>query len=304
MRFNVTEPFGRCRLSTTSTINENPDANIGKDATTTTRITKGPRRKIRTLDPSKLVEDDYIDFSLKVRPALGILLRRDLSSDPSYQRPFRSADFSAHLWSSDRFPPGTHGFLYYHVPPCSSPLSGELRFRLTPSRDPASFAEGSDLFTERSMPWRYPLYKIVHRVYWTDIVALLLQDGLVSQHTLDLVTAAVAPLYHANTTSAQHEGTALSDARHPAFLSTTPVLSAFGQEFRVSVGQGTENFLGIFASPDTILTHCMRLVTASWVLVQGKRIAYCPFKGNVPRPLTSLCDTSTVGGGSESDVRL
>ena len=70
--------------------------------------------------------------------------------------------------------------------------------------------------------------------------------------------------------------------RHPTNLLATPVLSAFGQEFRVSLRYSTENFLGIFASSDAIVTYCIRFLTASRVLVQGKYIAYCPFKGNVP----------------------
>ncbi|KAI1783726.1 hypothetical protein LXA43DRAFT_1129776 [Ganoderma leucocontextum] len=55
--------------------------------------------------------------------------------------------------------------MHYYIPAHgSSPLAGELRFRVTtpPSRDPATFATGADLLTERGgRPWRYPLYKIV-----------------------------------------------------------------------------------------------------------------------------------------------
>ena len=58
-----------------------------------------------------------------------------------------------------------------------------------------SFAAGSDLSTECSMPWRYPLHEIVCRVDYGVIVALLRQDDLVSQRTLDLVTTAVTPLH-------------------------------------------------------------------------------------------------------------
>ncbi|KAM5537499.1 hypothetical protein V8D89_008826 [Ganoderma adspersum] len=254
MHSNVSEPFRRCRLSTTSTRNPNLDINTGKDTPTTVRKIKRPRRKIRTLDPSKLVGDDYIDFSMKSEPSLGILLKPDLSSNPLYHRPYRNANFSGAPWSSNRFPPGTHGFIYYHVPPYSSPLAGELRFRVTSSRNPASFTAGTDLLTERGMPWRYPLYKIVCRPNWTDFVALLLQDGLVSQPTLDLVTAAVAPLHtgssrtNCNAWHTRVGGLGPSDvARHPNRLSSTPVLSAFGQEFLLHYTAG-RNFCGVFAS--------------------------------------------------------
>ena len=138
------------------------------------------------------------------------------------------------------------------------------------------------------------MYKLVYRARYRDLVSLLLQDGLVSQSTLDLVTAAFAssPLQETvSTDSARHGASAVaavtvseSDAavRHPTNLLATPVLSAFGQEFRVSLRYSTENFLGIFASSDAIVTYCIRFLTASRVLVQGKYIAYCPFKGNVP----------------------
>ena len=281
------------RLSATSmdVLKSNPNTTD----TTTIPTTKRIWRRIRTLDPSKLVEADYVDLSLLRQPLVGVLLQSGGSSNPSIpRRGSGSADFIGRpSWSSGKFPAGTHGFLYYHIPPYSSPLAGELRFRITPSRDPASFAAGSDLFTERdNMPWRYPLYKLVHRARYRDLVTLLLQDGLVSQSTLDLVTAAFAssPLQATvNTNSARHGAGAAaavseSDAavRHPTNLLATPVLSAFGQEFRVSLRYSTENFLGIFASSDAIVTYCIRFLTASRVLVQGKHIAYCPFKGNVP----------------------
>ena len=290
MHSNVSEPLGRCRLSTTSTRNPNPDTNTGKDTPTTVQKIKRPRQKIHTLDPSKLVGDDYIDFSLGSGPSLGILLKPDLSSNPQQHHPYHNARFSGAPWSSNRFPPGTHGFIYYHVPPYSSPLAGELRFRVTSSRNPKSFTAGTDLLTERGMPWRYPLYKIVCRPTWTDIVALLLQDGLVSQRTLDLITAAVAPFQarsrHTNC-NARHTrvgGLAPPDAaRHPNRLSSTPVLSAFGQEFLLHYSAG-RNFCGVFASPDTISTHYMRFITSFQVLVEGKYVAWCPFEGTGPRP--------------------
>ncbi|KAM5536375.1 hypothetical protein V8D89_009973 [Ganoderma adspersum] len=279
MHSNVSEPFGRCRLSTTSTRNPNPDTNTGRDTPTTVQKTKRPRRKIRTLDPFKLVGDDYIDFSLKSEPSLGVLLKPDLSSNPLYHRPYRNANFSGAPWSSNRFPPGTYGFIYYHVPPYSSPLAGELRFRVTSSRNPASFTAGTDLLTERGMPWRYPLYKIVCRPSWTDFVALLLQDGLVSQRTLDLVTAAVAPLHTGSSRTNCNAPEASDVAQHPNRLSSTPVLSAFGQEFLLHY-TASRNFCGVFASPDTISMHYMRFITSFQVPVEGRYVAWCPFEGS------------------------
>ena len=162
----------------------------------------------------------------------------------------------------------------------STPLAGEIRFRLTSSKDPASFATGTDLLTNRGIPWRYALYKIVSRPSCRGFVALLLQDGLVSQRTLDLVAAAVSAPSESSDAQGDEGHVAPSDARHPTSLTATPVLSAFGQEFCLRYSNDF-NFLGIFASPDTILSHRMRTVTTFGVaLAGGKRVQYAPFKGN------------------------
>ncbi|PIL30036.1 hypothetical protein GSI_07948 [Ganoderma sinense ZZ0214-1] len=128
------------------------------------------------------------------------------------------------------------------------------------------------------MPWRYPLYKMICRPDWSDFVTLLLQDGLVSQRTLDLVATAVAPLFRASANT-QVQGAASSDARHPSLLSSVPVLSAFGQEFPFRFATD-HNFCGIFASSNTIFTHYMRHITSFQVLREGKRVQYFPFTGS------------------------
>ncbi|PIL27870.1 hypothetical protein GSI_09992 [Ganoderma sinense ZZ0214-1] len=162
----------------------------------------------------------------------------------------------------------------------SSPLAGELRIRITSSPDPASFATGSDLLDERGMPWRYPLYKMVCRPDWSDFVTLLLQDGLVSQRTLDLVTAAVpTSFFRTSATHTQVQGAPSSDARHPSLSPSNPVLSAFGQEFPFRYNPEL-SFCGVFASPSTIFTHRMRHITTFWVLREGKRFQYFPFTGS------------------------
>ncbi|KAM5537507.1 hypothetical protein V8D89_008834, partial [Ganoderma adspersum] len=243
--------------------------------------------KIRTLSPQKLVQDDYLDFSAKAQPLLGVILPSSQSTDTLISGSPHKSDPTPLMRSSSALRPGTHGFLYYYVPPNSSPLAGELRFRVTSTRDPTSFARGSDLLTDRALPWRYPLYKMVHRPSYHDLVALLLQDGLVSQRTLDLTTSAAAPLRRTSILNAQHgaESVTLSEsqsnARQPTKLSATPVLGTFCQEFCLRYTIAV-NFLGIFASPDVILVHHMQLVTASQVqLVHGDSVRYCPFKGSV-----------------------
>lgn len=91
------------------------------------------------------------------------------------------------------FPPKTHGFLYYTAPSHmdSSPpqhtddLShelGQIRFRITASDDPVTFASGKDLLMPNGLPW----YTIPRAPYVgandppSLLWKLLLHDGLVS----------------------------------------------------------------------------------------------------------------------------
>ncbi|RPD68330.1 hypothetical protein L226DRAFT_576500 [Lentinus tigrinus ALCF2SS1-7] len=91
------------------------------------------------LDPTKLTPDDHITFG-----------------------PRRSSDdeiFIEDLGGLNSKP--LSGFLYYYQPPRAPPLAGEIRFRLTPSNDPGSFASGTDFTTKSgATPWSIPLLAI------------------------------------------------------------------------------------------------------------------------------------------------
>ncbi|KAI1783721.1 hypothetical protein LXA43DRAFT_306602 [Ganoderma leucocontextum] len=256
-----------------------PSGTFPEDSTNATTLPRH-HRKIRTLDTSKLTSDDYLDFSSKVQPPVRVILRS--ADSPTYTSYFCTTE-----WSSRAYPPGTHGFMYYHAPANTSPLAGELRFRVTPSRDPASFATGSDLLTERGIAWRYPLYKIVRRpANYQPIAALLLQGGLVSQRTLDAVGAAVSesPLRtHDGPQSPESDGVAfLSDAPPPnMLLSSTPVLSAFGQEFHFHYAADW-NCMCVMSKWEAILRQ-PRLsgISSFLVRVDGEHVQYSPFRGSV-----------------------
>jgi len=62
------------------------------------------------------------------------------------------------------YPPNTEVFLYYFTSREKPPIAGELRLRLTPSDDPASFESGSDLLKPNGQLWSRPLY-VVSRFY-------------------------------------------------------------------------------------------------------------------------------------------
>jgi hypothetical protein len=55
------------------------------------------------------------------------------------------------------FPPDTKAFLYYFTSPIKSRLAGELRLRVAPSDNFASFESGSDLLLSNGQPWSHPL---------------------------------------------------------------------------------------------------------------------------------------------------
>lgn len=73
-----------------------------------------------------------------------------------------------------RFPENTRGFLYYHIPSGQLPISGELRFRITPDSNPASFEEGYDLARADGFYWRVQLFKMPE-----ELRNLALRDGLI-----------------------------------------------------------------------------------------------------------------------------
>ena len=127
------------------------------------------KRLIQTLDPSQLRPSDFIDISLTQQPRLSTLISR-----------FR-------YYGLSRFPDGTRGFLYYQPPnPGAPPAAGNLRFRLTPGNNPASFNQGGDLQLPNGLPWGASLLAIARwpRRY-QHIRQLLIDDGLVTPALLE-----------------------------------------------------------------------------------------------------------------------
>ena len=76
------------------------------------------------------------------------------------------------------YPTGTKAFLYYSMPPDKPRIAAELRLRVTPSDDPASFKSGSDLLRSDGQPWSRPLYLLPK--YYSSLYEKLREDQLVS----------------------------------------------------------------------------------------------------------------------------
>ena len=107
-----------------------------------------------TLDPNRLSEKKqqrlHIGDLIGFRPHIML---------PHQSRPVLSPllKYDAAMTGKMCYPPDTKGFLYYFPSPKKTLLSGELRFRVASSDDPASFESGSDLMMINGQAWSRPL---------------------------------------------------------------------------------------------------------------------------------------------------
>ena len=133
---------------------------------------------IVTLDPHKFAKkkQQRISIGNQQNFSARITLRNQLTCGIvpciSYDRSHRT-ETQTH-WP---YPPDTNGFLYYTTPPDRPRIAGELRFRVTSSDDPASFANGSDLLRMNGQLWSRPLY-VISKLY-TPLYQKLREDRLV-----------------------------------------------------------------------------------------------------------------------------
>ena len=129
-------------------------------------------RSIRTLDPARLSEADFIDLlSFRSQALIYFLMsspRRDI-----------------HLnYSKERFSDTAGGFLYYHPPAVTTPLAGEIRFRLTDGVDPNTFHHGRDLPLPNGLPWSLPILTL-SPLQQPPVFELLLRDLLIDEAIVD-----------------------------------------------------------------------------------------------------------------------
>lgn len=118
-------------------------------------------RIIHTLDPTRLQSSDFHDISGLSWPTY----RADLHEHSS-AKVMRSTIFYTRTPSHTTvpFPAGTHGFLYHGSKTSVSRADstdadhdtkhvGQVRFRITSSSDPTTFANGKDLQLPTGLPW-------------------------------------------------------------------------------------------------------------------------------------------------------
>ncbi|KZP18710.1 hypothetical protein FIBSPDRAFT_863495 [Athelia psychrophila] len=137
---------------------------------------------IATFDTAHLRPSDFLDLSSKtctvvyVVDKLGNIEQEHMPCTLRYER-------------GSRFPAGSAGFLYYHAHP-DLPAASEVRFRITPTADPATWAAGQDLLRTDGTPWSFPTIflaqadheKVKRQVKsYAGFWSVLQRDGLVPE---------------------------------------------------------------------------------------------------------------------------
>ncbi|TFY56369.1 hypothetical protein EVG20_g8951 [Dentipellis fragilis] len=136
---------------------------------------------LRTLDPSRLRPSDFQDFS-----DTGRMIPESVQGDDGAAT--QNIAGNAALWYHkyySRFPPGTHGFLYYSGAPDAT--RSQVRFRVTGSDDPSSFSRGYDLLSPDETPWGWKLSSIAIYPRFTAVRKHLLEESLVTTDDLYMV---------------------------------------------------------------------------------------------------------------------
>ncbi|KAJ3534054.1 hypothetical protein NM688_g7193 [Phlebia brevispora] len=223
-------------------------------------------RRITTLDPDRLTPSDYLDVShitkLPVHiPEQAVQLNRTSSKSATYQD---RAAYIGYSYSDERhlpFPEGTRGFLYYFSPPFAHPLAGQIRFRITPSSDPATFASGYDLKDPlTTLPLSWPLRRLMRSKFLRPLANLLLYDALI---TSELV---------------------LSESSHTSLprVWNIATLYAFGQPFYVDFQVGESRF-DVLATVDG--RHTVERATVKYPARLTRRTdKEYPYHGQFRRP--------------------
>ncbi|TRM57154.1 hypothetical protein BD626DRAFT_574853 [Schizophyllum amplum] len=115
--------------------------------------------QITTLSPKKLTDAEALDVSGKTKFA--------------FHTPFGRTQLA--YYCNRRFPPGTHGFLYF----TSSPASPSIRFRIVDGCDPADFENGRDLLLPDGVrPWSVSEKVIMKGKVAVALRRLLAHEGL------------------------------------------------------------------------------------------------------------------------------
>jgi hypothetical protein len=150
---------------------------------------------LSTLNPEYIQHTDYLDISNLRHPSARFTGRRACTF-----RFFKINDVI------QPFPPNTCGFLYFHCPRDEPPLTYGIRFRITQSSRPTSFASGTDLFRSPSIPWQIPLSTLAAATGRAEALrAQLLEEGLITEEQLNESRTAIPNKKRLNPTLTLHQ---------------------------------------------------------------------------------------------------
>lgn len=133
---------------------------------------------ITSLNPSELSHSCHLDLSEKTLIE-GQFHDGATSKVTSWASSLLSLSYDQ--CQDQPFPSGTHGFLYAHQ--VAPDLCAEVRFRITPSNDPATFPQGKDLLLPEGLPWKLHIGHLM-RPDKSALRNLLLTDGFLSDSAL------------------------------------------------------------------------------------------------------------------------
>ncbi|KAI0310468.1 hypothetical protein OF83DRAFT_1288109 [Amylostereum chailletii] len=146
------------------------------------------KESIHTLDPARLQTSDYTDMGGQKYKTPPTQWEGGKSGLIRVKLRYFTAHGRTGLVGQEQlpFPPDAHGFLYYHPPTTLPPLDeGHLRFRITPSPDPATFSQGRDLLYPDGEPWNIKGGRIAITREYLAFRRMLLEDGLVTEAQLN-----------------------------------------------------------------------------------------------------------------------
>ncbi|KAG6863730.1 hypothetical protein C0991_003638 [Blastosporella zonata] len=126
---------------------------------------------IQSLEPSRLLSSDFLNLSNRIN-------RFYRASLQDGQRLDGRLAYSP-AGKSEPFPDGTQGFLYWHRDPRLPHTTAQVRFRVTPTADPALFQQGTDVLGHDGvLPWSLHVLQL-RLLPHTPVGPLAVQDGLI-----------------------------------------------------------------------------------------------------------------------------
>jgi hypothetical protein len=143
-------------------------------------------RDILTLNPANFLNahQEWIDMSSVTHPTIRVYQNE---SYKPVQLPYALKSFpDGRRGKRQIWPDHSKGFLYYHTPPNRPRIAGEVRFRLTPTNDPSTFEQGTDLCFDDTaydntftQTWKRPLYSLATNTSTRPLYDKLIEEGII-----------------------------------------------------------------------------------------------------------------------------